>query len=105
MGEIKIYKGVAESSPVVIKEQVNMLAPKGKHVVLDGEVIINEALSAPVAQGHIAGEVIYTWEGEEVGRSQLIIPSDIPRASAGDMIGRIFTRWFFAEPLAVQTGE
>jgi len=95
MGEIKIYKGAIESSPVVIKEQVNMLAPKGKHIVLDGEVIILESLDAPIVQGHAAGEVIYTWEGEEVGRSQLIIPEDIEKASAGVMMGRLFQRWLF----------
>jgi D-alanyl-D-alanine carboxypeptidase (penicillin-binding protein 5/6) len=93
MGEIRIYKGATETSSVVIKEQVNMLAPKGKHVTLDGEVIILEFLDAPIAQGTIAGEVIYTWEGEEVGRSELIVPTDIEKASAGTTMGRLFKRW------------
>jgi D-alanyl-D-alanine carboxypeptidase (penicillin-binding protein 5/6) len=97
MGEIRIYKGESETSPVVIKEQVNMLAPKGKHVVLDGEVQIFEPLDAPVSQGEIVGEVIYTWEGNEVGRSELIIPEDIPRASAATIMERLFRRWLFAE--------
>ncbi|MCL2223854.1 MAG: D-alanyl-D-alanine carboxypeptidase [Defluviitaleaceae bacterium] len=97
MGEIQIYKGEAEFSPVVIKEQVNMLAPKGKHITLDGQIQISEPLTAPVAQGHAAGEVIYTWEGNEVGRSQLIIPEDIPRASVTTITERLFRRWFFAE--------
>ena len=97
MGEIKIYKGTVESSPVVIKEQVNMLAPKGKHVVLEGEVIIFESLDAPLSQGHAAGEVIYTWEGEEVGRSQLIIPTDIDKASVFDIIERNFKQWMFID--------
>jgi D-alanyl-D-alanine carboxypeptidase (penicillin-binding protein 5/6) len=95
MGEIRIYKGSVESSPVVIKEQVNMLAPKGKHVTLDGEVILRDFLDAPIAQGTSAGEVIYSWEGTEVGRSELIIPEDIDKASAGVTMGRIFKRWFF----------
>ncbi|MCL1862310.1 MAG: D-alanyl-D-alanine carboxypeptidase [Defluviitaleaceae bacterium] len=97
MGEIKIYKGETESSPVVIKEQVNMLAPKGKHVTLDGEVVISEALDAPITAGTIAGEVIYTWEGEEVGRSELIIPQDIGRVSATEMMNRLFKRWIFED--------
>jgi D-alanyl-D-alanine carboxypeptidase (penicillin-binding protein 5/6) len=97
MGEIRIYKGATETSTVVIKEQVNMVAPKGKHVVLDSEVIILESLDAPIAQGTAAGEVIYTWEGEEVGRSQLVIPEDIQKASATDIMGRLFKRWFFSE--------
>ena len=94
MGEVKIYKGKTESSPVVIHEQHNMLAPKGKHVELDGQVVIDEYLTAPIEQGQLAGEVIYTWEGDEVGRSQLIVPDAIDRASVGDMMGRMFRRWF-----------
>jgi len=94
MGEIKIYKGCVEVSPVVIKEQHNMVAPKGKHVTLDGEVIINEPLTAPIEAGAIAGEVIYTWEGEEVGRSQLIVPEDVEKAGASHMMERMFRRWF-----------
>jgi len=95
MGEIHIYKGSIESSPVVIREQTNMVAPKGKHVELTGEVVINEALTAPVEAGALAGEVIYTWEGAEVGRSQLVVPEDVGRATAGEMTERVFKRWFF----------
>ena len=97
MGEIKIYKGQIEFSPVVIEDQTNMLAPKGKHVQLDKEVVIHEALDAPIKAGHVAGEVIYTWEGAEVGRSPLIIPEDIGRASPGDIMERMFKLWFFGE--------
>ena len=74
-----------------------MLAPKGKHVELAGEVVINEALTAPVEAGQLAGEVIYTWEGAEVGRSQLIVPEGVERASATEMMERLFARWFFAD--------
>jgi len=97
MGEIRVFDGMIENSPVVIKEQVNMLAPKGKHVVLDGEVILFDSPSAPVAQGYVAGEVIYTWEGEEVGRSQLVIPEDIARATPGVTMARLFKRWFYVD--------
>ena len=97
MGEIQIYKGRVELAPVVIKEQTNMLAPKGKHVELTGEVIIDEALTAPVEPGALAGEVIYTWEGEEVGRSKLIVAEPIDKASAAMMMERIFKRWFAGE--------
>jgi len=93
MGEIHVYKGVVESIPIVIKTQHNMVAPKGKHVTLDGEVIINEALTAPVEAGQIAGEVIYSWEGEEVGRSQLIVADAVARAGVEEMMSRVFRRW------------
>ncbi|MCL2500355.1 MAG: D-alanyl-D-alanine carboxypeptidase [Defluviitaleaceae bacterium] len=95
MGEIQIYKGKVESAPVVIKEQTNVLAPKGKHIVVDSDVRIDESLNAPVAEGQRAGIVIYTHEGEEVGRSELIIAEEIAKANLGDMTGRLFKRWLF----------
>jgi len=93
MGEIKVYKGEELTAPVVIKEQVNMLAPKGKHVELSSEVVILESLNAPIKAGQTAGEVIYSWEGSEVGRSELIIPEDINKASVIDIMDRVFKNW------------
>ena len=95
MGEIKIYKGKTEQSPVVIKEQTNVLVPKGKHIVIDSEVQLKESLDAPVLAGQKAGVVIYTHEGQEVGRSELIVPMEIVKASPKDMMDRMFKRWFY----------
>jgi D-alanyl-D-alanine carboxypeptidase (penicillin-binding protein 5/6) len=93
MGEIKIFKGKKESVPVVIKEQTHVLVPKGKNTVVDGETIIMESLNAPVAKDRKAGEVIYTCEGQEVGRSQLVVSEEIEKANAQDIMGRLFKRW------------
>jgi len=93
MGEIKIYKGKVESAPVVIKEQTNVLVPKGKHIVIDSEVRIDASLNAPVDVGQRAGEVIYTHEGNEVGRSELIVAEEIAKASPQDIMDRMFRRW------------
>jgi D-alanyl-D-alanine carboxypeptidase (penicillin-binding protein 5/6) len=93
MGEIKIFKGKKETVPVVIKEQTHVLIPKGKNIVVDGETKIMDSLNAPVGKDRKAGEVIYTCEGREVGRSDLIVPEEIGKASAHDMMGRLFKRW------------
>jgi len=95
MGEIKIFKGKVESAPIVIKEQTNVLVPKGKHVVIDSEIKIDESLDAPVDVGQRAGEVIYSHEGQEVGRSELIIAEEILKASPHDIMDRMFRRWMF----------
>jgi len=95
MGEIKIYKGKVEQAQVVIKEQTNVLVPKGKHIVIDSEIKLKDALDAPVLAGDVAGEVVYTHEGEEVGRSQLVVACDIEKASPQDIMDRMFKRWMF----------
>lgn len=95
VGDIKIYKGQKETASVVIKDQTNVLAPKGKNIVVDSEVKIHESLNAPVKKNTKAGEIIYTCEGKEVGRSELIVAEDINKASPQDMMERVFTRWLF----------
>jgi len=102
MGEIKIYKGKVEETSVIIEEQTNVLVPKGKHIVIDSEVKIKESLDAPVSQGERAGEVIYTHEGQEVGRSQLIVAEEVAKASPQDIMDRMFRRWMFKGEEAVQ---
>jgi D-alanyl-D-alanine carboxypeptidase (penicillin-binding protein 5/6) len=97
MGEIQIYKGKTEYAPVVIKEQTHVLAPKGKHIVVESEIQIYESLNAPATAGQRAGIVIYTHEGNEVGRSELILAEGIEKASPGDMMGRLFKKWLFTE--------
>jgi len=95
MGEIKIFKGKTESAPVIIKEQTNVLVPKGKHIEIESQVIIDGSLDAPVDTGQRAGEVIYTHEGQEVGRSELIVAQDVEKASPQDIMDRMFRRWLF----------
>jgi len=93
MGEITVYKGNIQLSPVVIKEQTNVLVPKGKHVVIDHYVEIANSINAPVDKYTKAGEIVYTCEGNEVGRSDLVIPEVIEKAAVQDIMERLFVRW------------
>jgi len=93
MGEIQIFKGKTERATVAIKEQTNVLVPKGKHIVIDSDVRIKDSLEAPIMAGEKAGEVIYTHEGREVGRSELVVLEEIAKASPYDMMERMFKRW------------
>ena len=102
MGEIHVYKGKTESVSVVIKEQTNVLAPKGKHITVDGEVQIIESLTAPVAAGTSAGVVIYTHDGTEVGRSELVVADDVAKVNVADMMARLFARWLYTEAAPVE---
>ena len=93
MGEITIYKGKAEKAEAVIENQQHVLVPKGKNIVIDSEVNLINSLNAPVEKGAKAGEIIYTHEGSEVGRGDLVIPEAVDKAEVQDMMKRIFSRW------------
>jgi len=93
MGNITVYKGKEESSPVVISQQQHVLVPKGKSIVIDSEVKLDAFVNAPTAKGDKAGEIIYSHEGNEVGRGDLVIPADIEKAEVQDIMKRVFSRW------------
>jgi len=93
MGDITVYKGKKESTAVVVQDQQHVLVPKGKNIVIDSEIKLHHSVSAPVAKGTKAGEIIYTHEGTEVGRGDLVIPEDIEKAEVQDMMKRVFSRW------------
>ena len=93
MGDITVYKGKKESAAVVVKDQQHVLVPKGKNIVIESEIKLQNSVSAPVAKGTKAGEIIYTHEGNEVGRGDLIIPEDIEKAEVQDIMKRVFNQW------------
>jgi D-alanyl-D-alanine carboxypeptidase (penicillin-binding protein 5/6) len=93
-GSVKIYKGEVLQGDVVVKNQVACLVPKGKNHALDSRVEILPSVSAPVAQGAKAGEVIYFFEGKEVGRTDLVTAAPIRRASLRNMLDRVVKGWF-----------
>ncbi len=93
MGEMAVSKGKDDTVALMVKKQVSALVPKGKTVELTRKTEVTGSLEAPVAEGAKAGEVIYYYEGNEVGRSDLVAAEAVPRASLMDNIRRNLYRW------------
>jgi len=93
IGEITVYKGKLEKTNAVVEDQQHVLVPKGKNITIDSEVQLIESVNAPVAKGAKAGEIIYSHQGNEVGRGDLVISEDIEKAEVQDIMKRVFGRW------------
>ncbi len=93
MGEVTIYKGEKNSVPVVIGEDCTLVVGKGNNRQLESKVEILSSLNAPVEKGTKAGEVIYSFEGKEVGRVSLVTKDGIDRASLKDTMTRLLIKW------------
>jgi D-alanyl-D-alanine carboxypeptidase (penicillin-binding protein 5/6) len=94
MGEVSVLKGNLDKVSVKINKQVNALIPKGKSSELEKKVELLSAVPAPFAAGTKAGEVVYFYEGKEVGRSDLVTVEAAARAKLGDTMGRMIEKWF-----------
>jgi D-alanyl-D-alanine carboxypeptidase (penicillin-binding protein 5/6) len=93
-GTVKIFKGEKEEVPVMVKSQINLLSSKNKTVSMESKLEILSALNAPVAKGAKAGEIVYFFEGREVGRSDLVTAEDVGKATLRDNVTRLYWKWF-----------
>ena len=94
IGEIPVIKGSKEQVQVKVKNQVQALVPKGKSVELEKKIEADSAVQAPFEIGAKAGEIVYLYEGKEVGRSELVTAEAVKRAALPDIIGRMLNGWF-----------
>jgi len=93
MGNVKIFKGEEDFVDVKIKDEIVFLAEKGSAQGLEGNIEIIESIKSPVEMNTKAGEVVYYYNGIEVGRTDLITTKNVGVASMGKILTDLFNRW------------
>jgi len=94
VGIIKIEKGKTRETAVVVKEKVSALVAKNSSGELENVIRIEENINAPVREGDKVGEIIYAFDGAEVGRSDIIVNENIEKANLGDVFKELTNIWF-----------
>jgi D-alanyl-D-alanine carboxypeptidase (penicillin-binding protein 5/6) len=87
VGQIPIQKGTADFIDAAVKEQISRVVPKGNSADgLSSEILLDAYVTAPVAAGSKCGEIVYTYNGEVIGRIDLVTKTDVGKASLFDML-------------------
>ncbi len=94
MGLVRVMKGEVEDIPAILRERVSTVLPKGNTVQMEKEVKLNPSVSAPAKRGDVVGEVTYSYGGQIVGKSKLILSQDIKKASLMEMLRRTTALFF-----------
>lgn len=94
VGTIKINKGIKEETEVVVKDMIGTVVGKSNTETLESEIVIDSFLNAPVLKGTKAGEIIYKYKDEEIGRSDLITIEDVRKANYFDILEKLKDVWF-----------
>ncbi|MCL2397957.1 MAG: D-alanyl-D-alanine carboxypeptidase [Defluviitaleaceae bacterium] len=94
VGTIHVSKGKEAEVAVVVQDLISNVTEKGSNVELESQIFINETVQAPVEAGFAVGEIVYTYEGQEIGRSPLVTEEAMERAGFVDMLGRVADIWF-----------
>ena len=93
VGMIPVAKGKEAEVAVMVERLISNVTEKGSNTELEGQIHIDETVSAPVEAGTPVGEIVYTYEGVEIGRSALVIEEAVEKAGFGDMAGRVLSIW------------
>ena len=94
VGMVPVAKGKESEVAAMVEDLISNVTEKGSNTELEKEITINKSVSAPVEVGTVVGEILYTYEGVEIGRSALIAEEAVERAGFVDMVGRVMGIWF-----------
>ena len=92
--EASVNKGVTSKINISFENDVGVLLKKGEDKNVEQTVNIEENLSAPIAQGQKVGEVIYTLNGEEVGRTNVIAETGVDKKTFFSIVSYVYRNWF-----------
>lgn len=91
---VEVKKGLKSSVNAIFKEDVKLLLKKGEKGKIERMANINPNLMAPLKAGQKVGEVIYSINGEEVGKADLVASNEVQRASFIRLFFRMVLEWF-----------
>ncbi|HHX10805.1 MAG TPA: D-alanyl-D-alanine carboxypeptidase [Firmicutes bacterium] len=81
MGRARVWKGKGKWAEGIAPVGLGATIEKRKEDSLSYEVVFDNQLEAPVHKGEKIGEVIFTCDGEEVGRMELVAKDEVPRGN------------------------
>lgn len=93
MGYTNVYKGEKPTVNGIIEKSASFVIKKGASMNIQKDIQMIEGVKAPVIKGTKIGEAIYTYEGNEIGRIDILAEEDIKKASLNDMLKRLIIDW------------
>lgn len=92
--EADVTKGVTSKVNLVIENDVGILVKKGEDKNIEQTINVEENLSAPIYENQKVGEVIYTLNGTEVGRTNIIAAKSIEKKTFFSISAFVYENWF-----------
>ncbi len=94
VGEVFIYKGKEDIVSGIVKDEVKIVVPKGASTKIEAKPQLSDGISAPFDAGTKVGEVVYYYDGKEVGRSDVVTEKGIEKAGLNDILRKLVFLWF-----------
>ncbi len=93
INDVKVTGGVTDSVKVEA-EGFSAILPKEKTAKVEYRIELPESVAAPLKAGDKVGEIVFTCEGEEIGRAGVIATQDISKIGFFELWCRILAKIF-----------
>lgn len=92
--EASVTKGVNTSVNLVTESNVGVLLKKGEDKNIEQTVNIEENVVAPISAGQKVGEIIYTLNGKEVGKTNVVAETTVEKKTFFNITSYVYQNWF-----------
>lgn len=92
---ISVQKGVKDSIDLAYETSVGALVKKGESKNVEQTINIPAIISAPINKGDVIGNIVYTIDGNEVAKVNIIANESVEKNNIINMINYVFKKWSF----------
>ena len=92
--EADVTKGVTSKVNLIVENDVGILLKKGEDKNVSQTINLDENLSAPVYEGQKVGEIVFTLNNEEIGRTNIVAEKAIEKKTFFSISAYVYMNWF-----------
>ena len=92
--EANVTKGVNSKVNLIIENDVGILVKKGEDKNINQIISLEENITAPVYEGQKIGEIVYTLNNEEIGKTNIIAEKTVEKKTFFSISAYVYTNWF-----------
>lgn len=94
VGKTAVQKGEKDFVDGALEDDVSFVIKKGNSTKVDTKIEMIEGIQAPVKLGMKIGEAVYIYNGNEIGRANIVTKDEIKKAGLHDIFKKLIIDWF-----------
>lgn len=92
--EVAVNKGIEKTVNLVFEKDVGRLIKKGTGKDVSQEISVSENISAPISQGDVLGEAIFTFPDSSTIKVNLVAEKNVEKITFWNMTTYVYNLWF-----------
>ena len=92
--DANITKGVKSNVNLIFENDVGFLLKKGEDKNIEQTINVEENIIAPINEGQKVGEVVYTLNGKELGKTNIVAEKTVEKKTFFSIATYVYQNWF-----------